>query len=488
MPLNKPVISTFDVYKTVENLLAMERPNFQVYYENTRRVVHMTGVEYYYSDLWNKTKLLLKEDSSIGKLVYDTYFDNSELVFLNETKAVVAVPTNLQKMILGQKLDLIEALLSLNLPQPVVVEIQLTDELASSPVAPQSMFDREDNLMDEYTFDNFIVGPSNKEAHSAALACAYTPGKFYTPLFIFGNSGLGKTHLLNAIGNYIKQNDPGKRVFYTSTMDFVTSVVNSIKDNSIEAFKQKMNQLDVLLMDDIQFIAGKEKSHEVFFTIFNELANRKKQIVLTSDRNPSEIKGLEERLISRFASGLSVGMDSPEFETALAILKFRLESQSVDPDMVSDEALSYIATNYSKDVRNLEGALNRLLFYSINFSNANSIDFKTALNAFKSSGSNSDRNEISVNKIKRVVADYYGLTKQQLISNSRTKNIANARHIAMYLCRKFLDLSFIKIGEEFGKRDHSTVINACEKVELGIKTDLNYKQALNELEKLINQS
>lgn len=477
-----------DVYKLVENFLGMERGVFQVYYENTRRVVRMTGVEYYYNDLWNKTKLLLKEDASIGKLVYDTYFENSELVFLNEKKAVIAVPTNLQKMILGQKLELIEALLSLNLPQPILVEIQLTDELNASPLAPQSMFDREDNLMDEYTFDNFIVGPSNKEAHSAALACAYTPGKFYTPLFIFGNSGLGKTHLLNAIGNYIKQNDPQKRVFYTSTMDFVTSVVNSIKDNSIESFKQKMNQLDVLLMDDIQFIAGKEKSHEVFFTIFNELANRKKQIVLTSDRNPSEIKGLEERLISRFASGLSVGMDSPEFETSLAILKFRLESQSVDPDMVSDEALSYIATNYSKDVRNLEGALNRLLFYSINFSNANSIDFKTALNAFKGASSSTDRNEISVNKIKRVVADYYGLTKQQLISNSRTKNIASARHIAMYLCRKFLDLSFIKIGEEFGKRDHSTVINACEKVEIGLKTDLNYKQALLELEKLINQT
>jgi chromosomal replication initiator protein len=265
----------------------------------------------------------------------------------------------------------------------------------------------------------------------------------------------------------------------------VTSVVNSIKDNSIEKFKEKMNHLDVLLMDDILFIAGKEKSHEVFFNIFNELVNNKKQIVLTSDRNPSEIKGLEDRLISRFSSGLSVGMDSPEFETALAILKFRLEYQSVDASTIDDEVLNYIATNFNKDVRKLEGALNRLLFYSINFSGSERIDFKVALAAFKGNSS-TDKNELSVNKIKRVVSDYYGLTRQQLSSNTRTKNIATARHIAMYFCRKCLDLPFSKIGEEFGKRDHSTVMNACEKVERNSKSDINYKQALVELEKLIN--
>lgn len=447
----------------------------------------MTGIEYYYNDVWTKTKNLLKNDSSIGKLVYDTYFENSKLVFLNEQKAVVEVPTNLEKMILSQKTELIEALLSVHLDHSVSVEIQLFDENPIAKINEVIACD-DDNVLSEYTFDNFIVGPSNKEAHSATLACAYTPGKFYTPLFIYGNSGLGKTHLLNAVGNYIKDNDPSKKVFYTSTMDFVSLVVNSIKEGTIDEFKQKMNQLDVLLMDDIQFIAGKEKSHEVFFTIFNELVIHKKQIVLSSDRSPSEIKGLEERLISRFASGLSVGLDSPEFETSLAILRYRLENQSVDPEFVSDEALAYIATNFSKDVRNLEGALNRLLFYSINFNNGNMIDFKVALNAFKGSRESSENNEVSVTKIKRVVADYYGLTKQQLVSNSRTKNIASARHIAMYFSRKLLDLPFVKIGEEFGKRDHSTVINACERVETAIKKDNNYKLAMLEIEKLINKS
>ena len=456
----------------------------------TRRVFGMTGVEYFYNDLWSKAKNRLKDDSSIGKLVYETYFEESNLVFLNEEKAIISVPTNLQKMILSQKLALIGNVLSSILQHNVDCEVHLDQEYFKANTQIDDFEEElieDDHVMPEYTFDNFIVGPSNKEAHSAALACAYTPGKFYTPLFIYGNSGLGKTHLLNSIGNYIKQNDPQKKVFYTSSTDFVTAVVNSIKDNSIEKFKNKMNHLDVLLMDDIQFIAGKEKSHEVFFNIFNELVNNKKQIVLTSDRNPSDIKGLEDRLISRFSSGLSVGMDSPEFETALAILKFRLEYQAVDASMIDDDVLSYIATNFSIDVRKLEGALNRLLFYSINFSGSERIDFKVALAAFKGTGS-SDKNELSVNKIKRVVADYYGLTKQQLTSNTRTKNIATARHIAMYFSRKMLDLPFSKIGDEFGKRDHSTVMNACEKVDRFLKTDMNYKQAVMELEKLLSNN
>jgi len=225
----------------------------------TRRVFGMTGVEYFYNDLWSKAKNRLKDDSSIGKLVYETYFEESNLVFLNEEKAIISVPTNLQKMILSQKLALIGNVLSSILQHNVDCEVHLDQEYFKANTQVDDFEEEvieDDHVMPEYTFDNFIVGPSNKEAHSAALACAYTPGKFYTPLFIYGNSGLGKTHLLNSIGNYIKQNDPQKKVFYTSSTDFVTAVVNSIKDNSIEKFKNKMNHLDVLLMDDIQFIAG----------------------------------------------------------------------------------------------------------------------------------------------------------------------------------------------------------------------------------------
>lgn len=303
-------------------------------------------------------------------------------------------------------------------------------------------------------------------------------------MFIYGNSGLGKTHLINAVGNYVKKVNPTKSVYYTSSSDFVSDVVQSIKNNTIEEFKQNLQNIDVLLMDDVQLLAGKEKSHEIFFHIFNELVNNKRQIVITSDRHPTEIKGLEDRLISRFSSGLSVGVDSPEFETSLAILKMKLEHHSLDATMIDDEVLTYLATNFSKDVRKLEGALNRLIFYSINFGAGRHIDFKMAIGAFKTQPNPNDR-EISVNKIKRVVADYYGLTKQQLVSKSRTKNISNARHIAIYLCRKHLDLPFAKIGDEFGKRDHSTIISSCEKIELLLKKDSFMSVALGEIEKLL---
>jgi chromosomal replication initiator protein len=451
----------------------------------------MTGVEFLFTDIWAKTKSIIKDHESVGKIIYDTYFDDSKLVDLNADKAIIVVPTNLQKMVLSQKLDLISESLEKVLNRSVDCEVVMQNDLKKNALAENAAnSDTEslwqDNVLPFYTFDNFVVGPSNKEVHSAALACAYNPGKFYTPLFIYGNSGLGKTHLLNAIGNYIKKNDISRRVYYTSSSDFVSDVVNSIKNNSIEDFKQSMNELDVLLVDDIQFLAGKEKSHEIFFHIFNELVNNRKQIVITSDRDPSEIKGLEERMVSRFSSGLSVGIDSPEFETSLAILRFKMENQSLDAKMIDDDVLNYIATNFSKDVRKLEGALNRLIFYSINFGNNERIDFKTALGAFKGNTS-VDKNELNANKIKRIVADYYGLTRQQLISKSRTKNIASARHISMYFCRKILDLPFIKIGEEFGKRDHSTVMNACLKVEENIKKDINYKQALQEIERLISQ-
>lgn len=451
----------------------------------------MTGVELYFSDIWSKTKTIIKDHDSVGKIIYDTYFDDSSLMDLSDARATIVVPTNLQKMVLSQKLQLISDSLHQVINRDVECEVLLASEVKKAQQTKVVEVSEElagsDNVLPFYTFDNFIVGPSNKESHSASLACAYNPGKFYTPLFIYGNSGLGKTHLLNAIGNYIKQSDPNSKVYYTSSSEFVSRVVNSIKDNSIESFKETMNHLDVLLVDDIQFLAGKEKSHEIFFHIFNELVNNRKQIVLTSDRDPSEIKGLEERLISRFSSGLSVGMDSPEFETSLAILRFKMENQSLDSSMIDDEVLSYIATNFSKDVRKLEGALNRLIFYSINFGSGERIDFKTALGAFKGTSTSSDKNEISTTKIKRVVADYYGLTRQQLVSKSRTKNIANARHIAMFLCRKMLDLPFMKIGEEFGKRDHSTVMNACGKVEENIKKDSNYKQAMLEIEKILTQ-
>ena len=286
-----------------------------------------------------------------------------------------------------------------------------------------------------------------------------------------------------SIANYVLKVDPTKKVYYTESLKFVETVVNAIRNNKIDEFKQYMYSVDLLLVDDIQFLAGKEKSHEVFFTIYNELVNNRKQICIASDRLPKEIKGLEDRLISRFSSGLSVGIDSPEFETSLAILQMKIKTSSYSIEDVDQDGLNYIASNFSGNVRDLEGAWNRVLFYAIQFQpDGGCIRFDTIMNALKNQSVVSDKTGLSPKKIIKVVADYYGLTRQQVTSKTRTKNIANARHISIYLCRKLLDISYIKIGEEFGGRDHSTIISACTKVESQIAKDKAMSAAVKEIE------
>ena len=440
----------------------------------------------YLDDLWHEVKLMIKKSEYFDDTIYKTYFDNSQLTNLNNNKAVIAVDSYFQQLILSNEISVISSSLSriLNIDD-IECEIVIKNEGTNTPIAqfskPVEKVIQEDGVSPNHTFENFVVGSSNKESHSAALGCAYRPGQFFTPLFIYGNSGLGKTHLLHAIGNYVKNHNPDSSVLYISSSDFVRHVANSISNGTIEDFKDQMNNLDVLLIDDIQFIAGKEKSHEIFFHIFNELVNNRKQIVITSDRLPTDIKGLEDRLISRFSSGLSVGVDSPEFETAMAILYMKIRNQSLDENLFHEDALAYIATNFSDDIRQLEGALNRLLFFSIEFSENGQITLDTALSAFGRDFT--PPKELDPKTIKRIVADYYGLTVTQLVGKSRTKAISNARHIAIYLTRKHLDLAYNKIGEEFGKRDHSTIISACDKIEKGITKDPILASAIIELEK-----
>lgn len=465
----------------------------------------MTTLELYLSDLWKQVLEYIKDASSdiddLDELIIDQFYSTARLASLDNNKAIIVAPNEIYKQVILEKISLLELALTTILKEQITAniftEIEYKNYQNSHTSLPTPSFSvkqevEEDNeffnqrLKEDFTFENFIVGQSNNEARSAALACAYNPGKFYTPLFIYGNSGLGKTHLLHAIGNYVKKKHPEMKIYYTSGSDFVESVVTSIQNQSISKFKRMLYQIDVLLMDDVQFIAGKEKSHEVFFSIFNELVNNRKQICITSDKHPSEIKGLEERLISRFSSGLSVGVDSPEFETAVAILRLKIKNQVGNSIQIDDDVIDYLATHFSKDVRSLEGCINRLLFMSINAATNDHIDLSSTIEIFKGQVSSSRSNEeLTAYQIKKEVADYYGLTKQQLASKSRTSHIANARHIAMYLCRKLLDIPFVKIGEEFGKRDHSTVISACEKVEKKIKKDPLYQQAVMELENRI---
>lgn len=461
---------------------------------NTRGFFMNQNRDQYLIEVWNQILQYLRSNRNIEPQIIDNFYEPCSLYDLTTDKAVILAQNAIAKQIVqGQSDILADAFMDLlKSDHALMIDVCTKSELPKHTGTASSSFIFEEDdtefqsmpIQADRTFDNFVVGDCNRESQAAAMACAINPGKFFNPLFIYGNSGLGKTHLLMAIANYVKKNDPSKKVYYTESIRFVETVVNAIRENKIDAFKQYMYSQDLLLVDDIQFLAGKEKSHEIFFSIYNELINNRKQVCIASDRQPREIKGLEDRLISRFSSGLSVGIDSPEFETSLAILQMKIKQNGYGIEDVDQEGLAYIASNFSGNVRDLEGAWNRVLFYAIEFQpDGKSIKFETVVNALKNQAVVSDKTGLSPKKIIRAVADYYNLTTQQITSKTRTKNIANARHIAIYLCRKLLDLPYIKIGEEFGGRDHSTIISACTKVEKQIKKDQVYANAVSDIEK-----
>lgn len=418
------------------------------------------------------------------------YFVDTQLVKLEENNAVITTPFEITKLVLTSNSDIVKIIndtFSDFFKRDYKCSIITTNDYLKEN---SEMIEKElnDNLMSDFTFENFVEGPSNREAKTAALACAIKPGqKAYNPLFIYGDSGLGKTHLLNAIGNYIKENNSEMKVLYISSMTFVNNAVKAIKEKTIDEYKNQLNSLDVLLFDDIQNLSNKPQSKDIFFNIYNELFNNRKQVVLTSDRSPSQIKDVEDRLKTRFSQGLSVTINSLEYETAFEILKMKLKSHGINDNSIDDDVLSFIATNFSSDVRNLEGAINRLLFYSINFFNTQKIDLNVALEAFKDQKTTllSKNDNLDVRNIIKAVADYYGLTEKQIKSKSRTKNIATARHISMYLSRKLLDLSYDKIGEEFGGKDHSTVLSAYEKIDKLVRENEIYKKIVDDIRKNI---
>ena len=439
--------------------------------------------DYYLANVWRDVLKKLSEYHVIKDELSLENLDKCYILSLNE-KDVTIVCSYFLSFIIIQQLDLylkraFKEVIHRDITIKAIEDEDIVRRVKEKKIDNRTVFFH-DRCDENFTFESFIVGRSNVQAQVSSLTCATNPGLAYNPLFIYGNSGLGKTHLLNAIGNKVKLLFPNYKIGLISGLDFVEGVSASIKNHTINDFKSEFYDLDVLLVDDIQFIAGKEKTHEVFFSIFNELINKKKQVCLTCDRLPKDIEGLEERIISRFNQGLNVNIEAPEYETSMNILRKKLtlsSSQSID-----DEVLTYIATNFSQDVRQLEGALNRLLFYAINFSATKHIDIDVALEAFQ--GQVKDNSgDIDINKIKKAVCNYYGITKQQINSKIRTKNIAIPRQIAMYLCRKLLDVPYKDIGYNFGKRDHSTVISACDRVEYNLKHDALYEKALHDIEK-----
>jgi chromosomal replication initiator protein len=341
----------------------------------------------------------------------------------------------------------------------------------------------EGEFRQRYTFDTFVMGASNRFAHAAALAVAEAPGTAYNPLFIYGGVGLGKTHLLQAVGHYVGTHFPHLRVRYVSTEQLVNDFIESIgKPGGTEGFRRRYRTIDVLLVDDIQFLIGKEKTQDEFFHTFNTLHDAGKQIVLSSDRPPKDLKPLEERLVSRFEMGLITDIQPPELETRIAILHKNVESGGVP---VPDEVLVFIADRVSSNIRELEGALIRVIAYSS--LTRHPIDLELARSVLKDIFPERSLRPISISAIQQEVCRFYGIGMTELVSNKRSQNIVYPRQVAMYLSRELTDLSLPRIGAEFGGRDHTTVIHANAKIQKLLSQQRDVYNQIQSLTNLVRQ-
>lgn len=427
--------------------------------------------------------------SKVDKVVYNSFFSELRLASLEKDQAIFVANSRMAKQVLGSDyLSIIAEALRSVVETEYKIRVVTADELSSLKPGEAAKkpdiksFFSHSSLLPQYTLDNFVVGDSNREAHQAATFVADKMGSI-NPLFIYSKSGLGKTHLLNAVGNAVRNKAPLKKILLITADDFVAEFVRYVKgDQDGENLKDFFRTVDYLLIDDIQFLANKPQTCTMFFHIFNLLYNSGKQIVLTSDRPPEELEGLEERLVSRFSSGISVSIGSPEKTTLLEILKYKVSANGLDVALFDEDALEYIAVNNSKNVRELEGALNRILFFNVNIHNCDRITREIAVKAFEGERKrNQSRGKITPDRIIGTVAGYYNLPTKEMTSNVRTGQIAMARHIAMYLCRTLLDLPFSQISRAFQKKDHTTVMSACTKVENLLKTDEGMKKAVQEL-------
>ncbi len=367
-----------------------------------------------------------------------------------------------------------------NIVSKVVNNIEQDD---TTQVVPMQI---ESNLIEKYTFDNFIVGESNRLAHTAATSVAEQPGKLYNPFFLHGKSGLGKTHLMHAIGNYIKKTS-NKRVLYVTSDQFISdfTAINVNKNNNyVQTFKDKYRNVDVLMIDDIQFLERAEKTQQEFFHTFNNLYDMNKQIIISSDRSPDDLKLLEERLRTRFSWGLTVNIYPPDIELKKRIVKNKMSGHAV-ANLVDDEVIEYIASNSENDVRHIEGAVTRLYAYAA-IMGPHKIDLEFANEALRDYLKNSVYMDSNIAKIQKAVADYYKITVEDLKSKRRTANINYPRQIAIYLCRTYTNESFPKIGLEFGNRDHSTIIYACDKIKEDLEKNNQLKEIINEIKNNIS--
>ena len=447
------------------------------------------------TQLWDKA--LRKIEEQIGeKQVFDSFFSTSYIYEISGNTVVVAVKSPLGVALMQTKYNeliksVVDEITGSNFAIQYVEESKAQQKEAQSGAVQEDKNPRyfRDAVIDpNQTFDSFVVGQFNREASHASLIVASNPGKMYNPLFIFSHSGLGKTHLLHAIGNYIiKEKMPGARILYITANNFVEEFVKFVRgEKESQSLKDFFKNVDVLLLDDVQFLANRTQTQEMFFYIYNDLVNRGKQIVITSDRQPNELNKLEERLVTRFTQGLVVSIQEPDQNTCVEILKSKIAAKGLNVDNFDENVLYFLADKFNKNVRELDGALDRLIFVADMEGKGDKVTMEVALNAMSSiSGGKQLSSQISEQKIINVVADYYNLAPSELTGKNRSGQIALARHIAMYLIRNTLDIPLKKIGDMFGGKDHTTVMSGISKVDKELKTDKSLKEAVDELQKRI---
>ena len=445
-------------------------------------------------NIWNKFLSIMK--TKLNSLSYDTWFSTSKLVELNEEHAVIIVPTIAHKKHLSESyIDIISDIFNSITGTNFNFEFVLENEYNNKKITVKKEEEEEirvpynssekANLNPDYVFENFIVGESNRFAQATALAVAENPGKMYNPLFIYGNSGLGKTHLMQAIGNYIVKNT-NKRVLYVTSDQFINDFLGLNKKDKdgtnfdyVDLFKDKYRNIDVLIIDDIQFLGNAPKTQNEFFHTFNTLYDDKKQIIISSDSSPDDLKHLEDRLRTRFNWGLKVNIFPPDNDLRREILRKKMANMDFSRH-ISDDAIDYIANMCPSDVRSLEGALTRVCAYSTIFFQEE-ITLDLTIEALKGTITPMTNFKNDIQKIQRVVAEHYNVSVEDLKSKKRVATIAFPRQIAIYLSRQLTDESFPKIGIEFGGRNHSTVMHSCDKIEKERKENKQLDNIINEI-------
>ena len=442
-------------------------------------------------DLWDKFLQITKD--KLPPQAYNSWFSQTKMTKLQDQELIIAVPNDFCKDWLEKHYtEFIKDTLinSLGVKEDLNIKFDTSLLKTSKSLPPEDLKNKESTppslpnyskeevtLGTKYTFDTFVVGNGNRFAHAASLAVAQSPAKSYNPLFVYGGVGLGKTHLMRAIGNYIIQNNPQKKmnVLYISSEKFTNELINSIRDDQTGSFRDKYRNVDILLIDDIQFLVGKERTQEEFFHTFNTLYDSNKQIVITSDRPPKEIPTLEDRLISRFEWGLITDIQPPDLETRIAILRKKAQIENL---AVPAEVINLIAEKIPSNIRQLEGALTKLVAYST--LTKNNLSVSLAQEILKDIIP-IEKKEISIQQIQKITADYFNIKLAVLLSKKRTKNIVMARQIAIYLSRELTDFSLPAIGEAFGGKDHTTILHAYTKIKNQREKDNGLKSTIESL-------